>query len=214
MGTVKKIYVDLGERVTQGKLIAEIDPTSIRSSYDAAKSTLEQAEDAYKRMKLLHDKGSIAEMKWIEVQSKLQQARSMEEVARKNLKDCKLYAPYSGVISEKNIEAGQNVMPGVPVAQLVGVQDLKVKISVPETEIANIQKNQKAKIMISALGNSSFEGVVAEKGIVANTLSRSYDVKIHIDHPSKDIMPGMVTEVVLATSDENTIISYRHMLFS
>lgn len=101
MGTVKKIYVDLGERVTQGKLIAEIDPTSIRSSYDAAKSTLEQAEDAYKRMKLLHDKGSIAEMKWIEVQSKLQQARSMEEVARKNLKDCKLYAPYSGVISEK-----------------------------------------------------------------------------------------------------------------
>lgn len=114
-------------------------------------------------MKLLHDKGSIAEMKWIEVQSKLQQARSMEEVARKNLKDCKLYAPYSGVISEKNIEAGQNVMPGVPVAQLVGVQNLKVKISVPETEIANIQKNQKAKIMISALGNSSFEGVVAEK---------------------------------------------------
>ena len=203
MGTVKKIYVDLGERVTQGELIAEIDPTSIRSSYDAAKSTLEQAEDAYKRMKLLHDKGSIAEMKWIEVQSKLQQARSMEEVARKNLKDCKLYAPYNGVISEKNIEAGQNVMPGVPVAQLVGVQDLKVKISVPETEIANIQKNQKAKIMISALGNSSFEGVVAEKGIVANTLSRSYDVKIHIDHPSKDIMPGMVTEVVLATSDEN-----------
>lgn len=101
MGTVKKIYVDLGERVTQGELIAEIDQTSIRSSYDAAKSTLEQAEDAYKRMKLLHDKGSIAEMKWIEVQSKLQQARSMEEVARKNLKDCKLYAPYSGVISEK-----------------------------------------------------------------------------------------------------------------
>ena len=151
MGTVKKIYVDLGERVTQGELIAEIDPTSIRSSYDAAKSTLEQAEDAYKRMKLLHDKGSIAEMKWIEVQSKLQQARSMEEVARKNLKDCKLYAPYSGVISEKNIEAGQNVMPGVPVAQLVGVQDLKVKISVPETEIANIQKNQKEKIIISAL---------------------------------------------------------------
>lgn len=203
MGTVKKIYVNLGERVAQGQLIAEIDPTSMQSSYDAAKSTLEQAEDAYKRMKLLHDKGSIAEMKWIEVQSKLQQARSMEEVARKNLKDCKLYAPYSGVISEKNIETGQNVMPGAPVAQLVGVQNLKVKISVPETEIANIRKNQKAKVMISALGNSLFEGTVIEKGIVANALSRSYEVKIRIDHPSKEIMPGMVAEVVLATSDEN-----------
>lgn len=200
MGTIKKIYVDLGKHVAKGQLIAEIDPTSIQSSYAAAQSTLKQAEDAYQRMKQLHDKGSLADMKWIEVQSKLQQARSMEEVARKNLSDCKLYAPYSGVISSKNIEVGQNVMPGMPVAQLVAVKDLNVKISVPENEIANIQKNQKAQIQVSALGNRPFEGSITEKGIVANALSRSYEVKIRIDKPDKELMPGMVCEVILATA--------------
>lgn len=42
-------------------------------------------------------------MKWVEVQSKLQQAQSMEAVARKNLTDCQLYAPFSGVIAEKSL---------------------------------------------------------------------------------------------------------------
>lgn len=143
-------------------------------------------------------------MKWIEVQSKLQQARSMEEVARKNLSDCKLYAPYSGVISSKNIEVGQNVMPGMPVVQLVAVKDLNVKIAVPENEIANIQKNQKAQIQVSALDNRFFEGSVIEKGIVANALSRSYEVKIRIDQPDKELMPGMVCEVVLKTDKDSS----------
>lgn len=100
-----------GDRVAKGQLIATVDPFSMQSSYDAAKASLAQAEDAYRRMKELYDKGSLPEIKWVEVQSKLQQAKSMEEVARKNLDDCKLYAPFSGIISEKMAEVGQNIMP-------------------------------------------------------------------------------------------------------
>ena len=90
MGTVKTVHVGLGDRVAKGQLIATVDPLAMQSSYDAAKASLEQAEDAYRRMKELYDKGSLPEIKWVEVQSKLQQAKSMEEVARKNLDDCKL----------------------------------------------------------------------------------------------------------------------------
>ena len=135
MGTVKTVHVGLGDRVAKGQLIATVDPLSMQSSYDAAKASLEQAEDAYRRMKELYDKGSLPEIKWVEVQSKLQQAKSMEEVARKNLDDCKLYAPFSGIISEKMAEVGQNIMPGLPVVKLVTANQLKVKIAVPETEI-------------------------------------------------------------------------------
>lgn len=92
----------------------------------------------------------------------------------------------------------------MPVAHLVAVRDLNVKISVPENEIANIQKSQKALIQVSALGNRSFEGSVAEKGIVANALSRSYEVKIRINKPDKELMPGMVCEVVLETAEDSS----------
>lgn len=204
MGTVDKVYVSLGEQISKGQLIASLNPTSLQSSYNAAKATLQQAEDAWKRLKELHDKGSLPEIKWVEAESNLQQARAAEEIAGKSLNDCKLYAPFSGVIAEKNVEVGQNVTPGIPVARLVTTRLLKIKISVPETEIAGIAPGQKARVEVPALGNHTFEATVTEKGVVANPLSRSYDVKMRVTDAGKDLMPGMVTKVVLATGNTST----------
>ena len=187
MGTVNAVSFRLGDRVEKGQLLASLDATSVRSSYDAAKAALVQAEDAYRRMKELHGKGSLPEIKWVEVQSKLQQARSMEEMARKNLKDCKLYAPFSGVIADKSVEVGQNVIPGMAVGKLLGVSRLKVKISMPESEIASVSLRQKAEIVVPALGSRRFSGMVSEKGIMADPFSRSYEVKIDVADAGGDL---------------------------
>ena len=206
MGTVNAVSFRLGDRVEKGQLLASLDATSVRSSYDAAKAALVQAEDAYRRMEELHAKGSLPEIKWVEVQSKLQQARSMEEMARKNLKDCKLYAPFSGVIADKSVEVGQNVIPGMAVGKLLGVSRLKVKISMPESEIASVSLHQKAEIVVPALGSRRFSGMVSEKGIMADPFSRSYEVKIDVADAGGDLMPGMVTEVRLAGADGGTAV--------
>lgn len=206
MGTVNAVSFRLGDRVEKGQLLASLDATSVRSSYDAAKAALVQAEDAYRRMKELHGKGSLPEIKWVEVQSKLQQARSMEEMARKNLKDCKLYAPFSGVIADKSVEVGQNVIPGMAVGKLLGVSRLKVKISMPESEIASVSLRQKAEIVVPALGSRRFSGMVSEKGVMADPFSRSYEVKIDVADAGGDLMPGMVTEVRLAGADGGTAV--------
>ena len=196
-GTVQTIHVRLGQQVNAGQLIATLDPTSMQNSYQAAQAVLEQAEDAYRRMKELHDKGSLPDMKWVEVQSKLEQARSMEQIAKRKLDDCKLYAPFPGIIAEKSMEAGENVAPGMSVARLVTVSSLVVKISVPETEMSSVRTGQKAEVAITALGGEMFIAQIIEKGVVANPLSRTYEVKLKLEKPSKEIMPGMVTEVSL-----------------
>ena len=203
MGRVKSVKVDLGSRVRQGQLLATLDEVSMQNTYQAAKAALKQAEDAYQRMKELHEKGSLAEMKWVEVQSKLQQAQSMEAVARKNLTDCKLYAPFSGVIAEKSLEVGQNVVPGVQVLKLVSDDRLKVRISVPETEIARVARGQKAVIEAPVLNGTKAEGVVTEKGVQANPLSRSYEVNVGIQTKNTGLLPGMVTEVWLQDADKS-----------
>lgn len=197
------VKVDLGSRVRQGQLLATLDEVSMQNRYQAAKAALKQAEDAYQRMKELHEKGSLAEMKWVEVQSKLQQAQSMEAVARKNLTDCQLYAPFSGVIAEKSLEVGQNVVPGVQVLKLVSDDRLKVRISVPETEIARVARGQKAVIEAPVLNGTKAEGVVTEKGVQANPLSRSYEVNVSIQTKNTGLLPGMVTEVWLQDADKS-----------
>ncbi len=196
-GTIMQIRVKVGDRVRRGQLIATVDPTQVRNSYDMAHSTRVQAEDAYKRMKQLHDKGSLPEIKWVEAQSQLQQAVAAESIAKKSLTDCALHAPFDGVISEKYAEVGQTAAPGLPVVKLVTTNVLNVKISVPESEMDGIHIRQRAKIAVQALGGRQYGGYVIEKGVIADPISRSYSVKIRVERTDNSLLPGMVSQVNL-----------------
>ncbi len=200
-GTILQLKVKVGDRVRKGQLIATVDPTQVKNTYEMAHATRMQAEDAYERMKQLHDKGSLTELKWVEAQSQLQQAIAAEGIAKKSLADCALHAPFDGVVSEKYAEVGQNAAPGMPIVKIVTTNVLNVKISVPESEMANVRVHQRARIAVQALGGKQYEGYVVEKGIVADPISRSYSVKIRVVGTSNALLPGMVSQVALDRTD-------------
>ncbi|MGN1264876.1 MAG: efflux RND transporter periplasmic adaptor subunit [Muribaculaceae bacterium] len=206
IGKVSQIRVEAGQRVRKGDLIAALDEATLQNTHLAAASMLEQAEDAYRRMKQLHDSGSLPEIQWVEVQSKLKQAQSAEAIAKKNLADGRLYAPFSGVIASKNVEVGQNVMPGMPVVKLVTIGTVKVKVSVPEGEVADIAIGQAANVEVMALGGKTFQGKVTEKGIVANSLSRAYEVKASVNNPNGELMPGMICSLTFSKHNDSAAI--------
>ena len=187
MGNVERVLVGEGQKVREGQLLAVLDKATLENAYNASAASLRQAEDAYARM----------DMKWVEVESKLEQARSMERISRKNLEDRNLYAPFGGVIGKRMVEAGENVQPGQPVFSLLRIEAVNVKIAVPENEVATLG-DQAAMIKVAALGGQCFEGKVTEKGIVANPISHTYEAKIRLENPSGALLPGMVCDVRLS----------------
>ena len=196
-GTVSRVLVDEGDRVGKGQLIATLETEQLTHNHTSAHAALAQAEDTYRRMEELHGKGSLPEIKWVEAQTALQRARASEQMARKQLADCRLYAPFSGVISKKFAEKGQNVGAGTQIAKLVAVGRMKVKISVPESEMAQISVGQKADVTIEAIGGASMQATVTEKGVAADPLSRSYEVKLSLPKADRKLLPGMVADVAL-----------------
>lgn len=197
VGTLRSVNVSEGQMVRQGQLIATIDETSLKSAHEAALAAKEQALDAEERMKMLHDAGSLPEIKWIEVQTQVRQALSAEKMAKKALTDTRLYAPFSGYVAEKLAEAGQSVAPGVPIVKLVRIDRVKISINVPEEEIAKIRIGQLLHVKVPALGGKTFEARVSERGVTADALSRSYEVKAVIQNPQHELLPGMIAEVRL-----------------
>jgi RND family efflux transporter MFP subunit len=204
-GMVKQVLVDEGQRVSKGQLLAVVDDETTRNAHAAAQSVRQQAEDAYRRMKQLHDNGSLPEIQWVEVESKLKQAVSSEQIAQKSLHDTRLYAPFAGVIGQKSIDVGQNAIPGMQSFKLVNINQVKVKISVPESEISKVRMGQTALVSVSALSGRTFEGRVCEKGISADALSRSYDVKILLDNKGGLLMPGMICDASLEKAGGSTV---------
>jgi RND family efflux transporter MFP subunit len=126
----------------------------------------------------------------------------MTAIAKKNLDDCRLYAPRAGVIASRAVEAGSSAMPGVPAFKLVSVDRVNVKIPVPENEIGRIAKGQEARIEVTALDNAAFTGKIEMKSVSANAMSHTYEVKISVDNPQAKLMPGMVCKVSLAGDAE------------
>ncbi len=197
-GTVTKIYVNEGDRVTKGQLLAELDPQDMENSYNMARATLNQAEDAMRRVNIMHEEQSVSDIKYVEVQTKLEQARSMYSAAKKRLNDTKLYAPVSGVIGKRGIEVGESYGMVLSAFTILDIDNVVVKIPVPEREIPNIKKGDEAKVYVLALGDSTyFNARVDAIGVSSDPLTHSYEARLNIKTPGHKLMQGMVCNVQL-----------------
>lgn len=205
-GNVNQVFVQEGQSVRKGQLLASLDQTSLQNVYVSAKASLMQAEDALKRQTMLYENNSLPEIQYVEIKTKLEQAQATEQIAKKNLGDCNLYAPFSGVIGTKSIDVGTNVMPGVQVMTLMNIEAVKVKIAIPENHISAIQLKDYCKVKITAMNNQEFEGQVVEKGVVSHPISHTYDIKVKLDNRDNRIMPGMVCKAYLNSNHGQGIL--------
>jgi len=194
MGVVKRVLVSEGQAVSRGQLIAEMDDTQARNLLSGAEAQMTQANDALERYKMLHDNGSLPEVQWVEIQSKVAQAKSQLEVAKKNLADCRLTAPVSGIIGKKLVGAGETAMPSQAVVTILDISSVKVKVAVPEAEISGINASTPSAISVEA-ARASVRGGRIEKGIQADALTHTYDVRISVLNGDRKLLPGMVASV-------------------
>ena len=197
MGVVRRMLVNEGQAVSRGQLIADMDDTTARNMLAVAESGMNQANDALKRYGMLHDNGSLPEVKWVEIQSKVQQAESQLAIAKKNLADCQLIAPVSGIIGKKNVNAGETAMPSMAVVTILDISSVKVKISVPEADMNRINANTSTLIDVEAAGKQVKGGLI-EKGIQADALTHTYPVRIQVENKDRKLLPGMVANVTIA----------------
>ena len=203
MGVVRRVLVSEGQAVSRGQLLAEMDDTQARSLVQAAEAQMAQAEDALQRYGQLHDAGSLPEVQWVEIQSKVAQARSSLAVAKKNLADCRLTAPVSGIIGRRYVGAGETAMPSQAVVTILDISTVKVKVSVPESDIRNISENTPSTIKVEAAGVSVAGGKI-EKGVVADALTHTYDLRINVLNSGRQLLPGMVASVSLTPDPSPT----------
>ena len=205
-GKVEKVMVHEGDYVREGQLLVTVNTATARNAYNSAKAQLEQAEDAYRRLKIVYDQGSLAEVKWVEMLTNLEKARSMEQIAKKQLSDCELYAPTSGVIGKCNARVGVGLLPGEPAVTLLDVSEVSVTFAVPESEISSLPIGRETSIIVPALNDMVLRGKVSEKSITSNPVAHSYQVKIALSNQNRKLLPGMVCKVVVDQPNEEGFV--------
>ena len=200
MGIVQRVLVSEGQSVHRGQLLAIMDDTQARNILTSAEAQMTQANDALQRYGMLHENGSLPEVQWVEIQSKVAQAKSQLEIAKKNLSDCKLYAPVSGIIGRKNVNAGETALPSQSVVTILNIGTVKVKVGIPENEMSRIGSRTPTTIKVEA-ANAVVRGGTIEKGVQADALTHTYDIRINVPNCNRRLLPGMVANVSFGGND-------------
>ncbi len=158
------------------------DFQKVEASYNAARERYEMAQEGTRK----EDRATAL------AQARAAKAQTSEE--QKRLDDTRLVAPISGNISMRKADPGQTVAPGMPVFSIVDLNPAKIRVGVPEAEIAKVKLGAKTEVVIPSLGGRQFAGRVGIIGVAAEPNSRTYTVKIIVPNPGPVLLAGMVAE--------------------
>ena len=204
-GTLIELKAKEGRPVRKGEVLAVVESQTLRNAWTAAKATLDQAEDAFRRVSMVHEGGAVTEIEYMNVKSKVEQARASEAAAWSALEKCNVKSPIDGVVEKIWCTKSMELIPGEPLMRIVNLGELSIAFSVPEAELSRCNVGDAAVVSIPALG-MEVDGRVQSKGVTASALSRSYDCTAAISGKPGGLMPGMVCKVFLGTDREDSTI--------
>lgn len=207
-GTITSLPVQVGQYLNKGQLIAAVDESVYRAQYNAQLAQVRLARENYNRISEVFKKGSIAEIRLIEARSQYEQASSAAKASYQNIAHTRLYAPRSGYVGAKRVEAGATASPGMPVIQLLDISSIDVLVSVPEGEINRYLKGLRATVFVDALDNRPLQGRISEIGVLSLQGSASYNVKVSLPNSNKQLKPGMSCKVTFQQTHTNNITAF------
>ena len=197
-GILEAINVEQGTQVNRGDVLAEVTSKNVLASYEISHAALRQAEDGYERVKKVHQSGTVADVKMVEIETQLAKAMAAAKSSEESLEECRIKAPFNGTVSEVLVEQGIQINPGTPILKLVDLTTIEIAIPVPEGEIGKIKIGQKALIDVPALNKTDIEAHVELKGVTAASPSHTYKCTLVPDKKQTDLYPGMVCKVRLS----------------
>ncbi len=191
-GKLNKRPVNVGDNITEGQLIASLDPRDFRSDVEEKRAAYQNARANFKRAKELIEKDFISRVEYDRLNAATRMTRAELDRAVKALSDSELKAPFSGYISELFVENFQAVQAKQKVARLVNIAQIEMIINIPESMISLVPYAQDIKIIFDTFPDREISALVKEVGTEASATTRTYPVTLIIEQPEGiKILPGM-----------------------
>lgn len=139
-GALKRVYVDNGDFVKKGQLLAEIEDAVMVKSLAELEGQLKVAEDLYNRQKNLWEQNIGSEVQFIQARNGKESLERSIATMKENWAMTKIYAPTSGTVDMVMLKQGQAIAPGVPLCNILNLDKLLIKGEVTEAYAAKVKK--------------------------------------------------------------------------
>ncbi|MEA3361657.1 MAG: efflux RND transporter periplasmic adaptor subunit [Thermodesulfobacteriota bacterium] len=213
-GPLTRVAVSPGEVVTKGQVLMQIDPRDFKDNIrvleaqlGGARAQKVLAEQNFDRAQTLFEQHVSSNADFDRAKSHFDASyagvHSLEaqlRIARHQLQDTTLVAPYAGVIIRQPIENHEMVKPGTVVLAMQNISVLEVEIALPESEmIAHpLKKGEQVEVRLSSQPDKMFTAQLKEWSTVADRITRTYALRFSFSAPEQlQVLPGMTADVHL-----------------
>ena len=213
-GTVTAVAVQEGDGVRRGQVLARLDNPLQKGERDRALASYRKAEEDLERLRDLHDKGFISENEWNETVHAHQLAQTTYEQAQAALDETQLRSPFTGTVSFRDIEVGENVSVGKRVFQVVDLTQLEVEVHFAERYLARLKLDQRARIT-SEFSELHADGKVIRIAPTVDAATGTLKVTVAIVQVTPVLRPGMFVnvDVVTETREQALLIPKRSVVY-
>ena len=205
-GTLEKIYVDEGQNVSKGKLLAEINDSGLKDQLDQLIIQRDFAKENYERIKRLWENNIGSEIQFLKSKSDFESIQKGVDQMRDMLSKTKIYAPFTGVVDEIIANQGSNLIPGVTnILRLVNLDDVYAEAFVSEKYISSISNGTEALVKIPLL-NKEIQSEVTQTGNFIDPNNRTFRIEIPVDNPDRRIKQNLDAKIMINTYKKDNAI--------
>jgi membrane fusion protein (multidrug efflux system) len=220
-GRVVEVVAQVGDRVSEGDVLARLDSELAELSQQQAEAQLllaeaelDDAEVGLERAMSLWKAGDIADAEKEAAERRAKSARASfaaatagANAAARQLRNTGITSPVAGTVAFVHAREGHLIAMGAPAAHVVNDDVVEIELGLTEDQVTDIRPRQSAEVKVRALPGERFEGRVEYVGRRADDMSKTYPVRVVVPNPAHRLRSGMVAEVTVAAAEYRDVVA-------
>src|ERR1700724_1971762 len=232
-GIVKKIYVDYGDRVKTGQILAELDKVQLEAAQRAARANLQAAEaarnssmavleDAEKNYRMALNKQAsaqaalaVAHADIAKAQAQVAQSQAALDNAEEDLRNSTIVSPIDGLVLSRDVNVGDAVSSililgsqATPIMTLGDVSEVYVQGKVDEADIGKVYLNQPARIVVESFKDKKFVGKVTKISPLGKEKDNvtTFEVRVSIQNSTLELKANMSANAEIMLEEKKNVL--------
>jgi membrane fusion protein (multidrug efflux system) len=204
--TVTAIHFDDGQRVKESDVLIEMTSAEEHALLEEARSTLDEAQKQYDRVKPLVERGAAARSQLDEQRRDYDTARARYRAIESRLQDRLIVAPFAGVVGLRNISVGALIEPGDIITTLDDDSVMKLDFTVPATYLATLKRGLPIEARAPSFAGRTFSGEITAINSRIDQTTRSIVARAILPNPDRLLKPGLLMHVELLKNPRDVVV--------
>ncbi len=191
-GRIERIPCREGRPCREGDRLVELNTDLLQADYDRTKAKMAFDAREVERVRELMARDVATSTEYDQARTQAAASKAAFQAAEARLERAVVTAPIAGVLNRVEVEVGEYVSPGNPVAQIVETDPVLAVVDVPEKDVPHLRVGQAERVTLDALDNRTVTGTISYIGELADPASRTTRVELTIPNPDGAIHSGQI----------------------